>query len=112
MSPRNRVVLRIKQMRVSPIVFNQSVRVCSAAITISALAGPDGRLVLGFTWQEEISEANLVERIKGYVEGLVERLTCQQTSQNEITNTPTLLAVCLVTQRNEDEQHAEIVSTQ
>lgn len=66
------MVLRTKQMRVSPVVFNQSASLCSAAVTISALAGPDGRLVLGFTWQEGISEANLVEQIKGYVEGLVE----------------------------------------
>ncbi|KAE8396018.1 alcohol acetyltransferase [Aspergillus alliaceus] len=63
------------QYEIASMLFSQGASACSAAIKVSAVTGRDGRLVLGFTWQEGVVEGDMVEQIirvlKGEVEGLV-----------------------------------------
>ncbi|KAL4992678.1 hypothetical protein BDW68DRAFT_173066 [Aspergillus falconensis] len=56
------------------MLFSQSASACSAAIKVSAVTGPDGRLALGFTWQEGAIESGMIERVKGALRGEVQRL--------------------------------------
>ena len=59
---------------IESILFSQSASACSAAIKVSAVTGRDGRLMLGFTWQEGIVEDNMIEQIKQALKDEVERL--------------------------------------
>jgi hypothetical protein len=59
---------------IESMLFSQSSSACSAAIKVSAVTGRDGRLALGFTWQEGVIEADMIERIKRALEGEVKRL--------------------------------------
>ncbi|KAE8379873.1 hypothetical protein BDV26DRAFT_303344 [Aspergillus bertholletiae] len=63
---------------IESILFSQSASACSAAIKASAVTGRDGRLVLGFTWQEGIVEANMIERLKQGLKREVERLVLHE----------------------------------
>jgi hypothetical protein len=56
------------------MLFSQSASACSAAIKVSAVTGPDGRLDLGFTWQEGVIDSDMVERIKEFLSDEVQRL--------------------------------------
>jgi hypothetical protein len=59
---------------IESMLFSQSSSACSAAIKVSAVTGRDGRLALGFTWQEGVIEADMMERVKRALKGEVERL--------------------------------------
>ncbi|KAJ6178288.1 Alcohol acetyltransferase [Penicillium mononematosum] len=61
--------------QIQGMLFSQSSSACSAAIKISAVTGRDGRLVLGFTWQEGAVEADMIEGVKRALKGEIERLT-------------------------------------
>ncbi|KAL3440278.1 alcohol acetyltransferase [Aspergillus insuetus] len=63
------------KFEIQGMLFSQSSSACSAAIKVSAVTGRDGRLALGFTWQEGIVESELVERIKKILQAEVEALT-------------------------------------
>ncbi|CAG8908817.1 unnamed protein product [Penicillium egyptiacum] len=56
------------------MLFSQSSSACSAAIKVSAVTGPDGRLVLGFSWQEGAVEADMVEGVKRALKDEIKRL--------------------------------------
>jgi hypothetical protein len=60
--------------RIESMLFSQSASACSAAIKVSAVTGPDGRLALGFTWQEGVIDSDMVERIKEFLSDEVQRL--------------------------------------
>lgn len=49
---------------IEAMAFSQSSSACSAAIKVSAVTGRDGRLALGFTWQEGIVKPSMIESIK------------------------------------------------
>jgi len=51
-------------VRIEGMLFSQSSSACSAAIKVSAVTGRDGKLALGFTWQEGIVEDTMIEKIK------------------------------------------------
>ncbi|KAE8361082.1 hypothetical protein BDV27DRAFT_167193 [Aspergillus caelatus] len=59
---------------IESILFSQSASACSAAIKVSAVTGRDGLLALGFTWQEGIVEANMIEQIKQTLKCEVDKL--------------------------------------
>ncbi|KAL3472736.1 hypothetical protein BJX99DRAFT_210569 [Aspergillus californicus] len=59
---------------IESVLFSQSSSACSAAIKASAVTGRDGRLALGFTWQEGIVEGDMIENVKRVLKGEVERL--------------------------------------
>lgn len=67
-----------RDFEIESILFSQSSSACSAAIKVSAVTGPDGRLALGFTWQEGIVEADMVEKLKGALKSEVERLAISE----------------------------------
>lgn len=59
---------------IESMLFSQSSSACSAAIKVSAVTGRDGRLALGFTWQEGVIEADMVDRIKMALKDEMEKL--------------------------------------
>lgn len=59
---------------IESMLFSQSSSACSAAIKVSAVTGRDGRLTLGFSWQEGVIDADIIERVKRAFKGEVERL--------------------------------------
>ena len=59
---------------IESMLFSQSSSACSGAIKISAVTGPDGRLALGFTWQEGAIEAGMIEKVQSVLKGEIERL--------------------------------------
>ncbi|KXG50185.1 Alcohol acetyltransferase [Penicillium griseofulvum] len=56
------------------MLFSQSSSACSGAMKVSAVTGRDGKLALGFTWQQGAVEADMVEGIKRALKGEIERL--------------------------------------
>jgi Alcohol acetyltransferase len=52
------------KFEIESMLFSQSSSACSAAIKISAITGPDGRMALGFTWQDGIVETDMVKQIQ------------------------------------------------
>ena len=70
---------RSKDCEIESVLFSQSAGACSAAIKTSAATGRDGRLTLGFSYQEDVVEKGLVERmIEGFESILREELSHQQ----------------------------------
>jgi hypothetical protein len=59
------------------MLFSQSACACSAAIKISAVTGRDGRLVVGFTWQEGVADTEMIEGIKIALHEQVEKLAVE-----------------------------------
>jgi hypothetical protein len=59
---------------IESMLFSQSSSACSAAIKVSAVTGRDGRLALGFTWQEGAIEASMIKEVKRALKSEVERL--------------------------------------
>ncbi|KAJ6137188.1 Alcohol acetyltransferase [Penicillium samsonianum] len=59
---------------IESMLFSQSSSACSAAIKVSAVTGRDGRLALGFTWQEGAIEAGMIEEVQRALKGEVEIL--------------------------------------
>jgi NRPS condensation-like uncharacterized protein len=60
------------------MLFSQSASACSAAIKISAVTGRDGRLVVGFTWQEGVvADTEMIEGIKIALHEQVEKLAVE-----------------------------------
>jgi hypothetical protein len=59
---------------IESMLFSQSSSACSAAIKVSAVTGRDGRLALGFTWQEGAIEAGMIKEVKRALKSEVERL--------------------------------------
>ncbi|KAF5004524.1 hypothetical protein FDECE_8979 [Fusarium decemcellulare] len=54
---------------IQSVMFSQSASACSGAVKVSAASGRDGRLGLGFTWQDGIVDDELVhDLIKNVVE--------------------------------------------
>jgi hypothetical protein len=63
------------------LLFSQSAGVCSGAIKASAATGRDGRLTLGFSYQEGVVEDRMVVGvIQGFESSLQELLYNQQAS--------------------------------
>ncbi|KAJ5410651.1 Alcohol acetyltransferase [Penicillium crustosum] len=60
---------------IKSMLFSQSSSACSAAIKVSAVTGRDGRLVLGFTWQEGAIEAGMIQEVQSALNGEIGRLT-------------------------------------
>lgn len=61
---------------VESMLFSQSSSACSAAIKVSAITGQDGRLALGFTWQDGIVEIDMIKQIQRTLMSELERLEC------------------------------------
>ncbi|KAJ5357503.1 hypothetical protein N7541_004661 [Penicillium brevicompactum] len=59
---------------VGGMLFSQSSSACSAAIKISAVTGRDGRLALGFTWQEGVVDDEMIEWVQQALGSQVEEL--------------------------------------
>lgn len=59
---------------VESMLFSQSSSACSAAIKISAVTGRDGRLALGFTWQEGVVNDEMIEWLQKAFTSQVEEL--------------------------------------
>jgi hypothetical protein len=66
---------RASNFEIQGMLFSQSSSACSAAIKVSAVTGRDGRLALGFTWQEGAVEADMIEGVKRALKGDIERLS-------------------------------------
>lgn len=49
--------------RIEDVLFSQSAGACSGAIKVSAVTGRNGRLSLGFTWQEGVVDDGLIIRV-------------------------------------------------
>ncbi|KAJ5615000.1 hypothetical protein N7537_000114 [Penicillium hordei] len=60
--------------KIESMLFSQSSSACSGAIKVSAVTGPDGRLALGFTWQEGVIEAGMIEKVQSALKGEIKRL--------------------------------------
>ncbi|KAJ3519843.1 hypothetical protein NM208_g13962 [Fusarium decemcellulare] len=61
--------VKLEDGLIQSIMFSQSASTCSGAVKVSAASGRDGRLGLGFTWQDGIVDDELVhELIKNVVE--------------------------------------------
>jgi hypothetical protein len=56
------------------MLFSQSPSAFSAAIKVSVVTGPDGRLALGSTWQEGAIENGMIAQLKVAVRGEVQGL--------------------------------------
>lgn len=56
------------------MVFSRSAFVAGSAFSTGLVTGPDGCLVFGFVWQEEVVERGLIEGVVGYVKGEIERI--------------------------------------
>ncbi|KAI8676476.1 hypothetical protein NCS56_00535300 [Fusarium sp. Ph1] len=61
--------LKIEDRQIQSVMFSQSASACSGAVKVSAASGRDGRLGLGFTWQEGIVGD---EEVKKLIQGLVD----------------------------------------
>lgn len=59
---------------IESMLFSQSSSACSAAIKISAVTGRDGRLALGFTWQEGAVEDDMIDRVRQALKSQIEIL--------------------------------------
>ncbi|TPX17508.1 uncharacterized protein E0L32_003151 [Thyridium curvatum] len=53
------------------VLFSQSASACSGALKVSAVTGRDGRISIGFGWQEGIVEDELVSSVKENLEELI-----------------------------------------
>lgn len=61
--------------RMESLLFSQSSSACSGAIKISVATGRDGRLSLGFTWQEGIVEDEVARDFMRRVNELIQQIT-------------------------------------
>ena len=61
-------------VKIGRMIFTQSAGVTSAAIQICVLTGVDGCLVLGVSWQADVVEDELVEKVVDGVRVEIERL--------------------------------------
>lgn len=61
--------LKVEDRQIQSVMFSQSASACSGAVKVSAASGRDGKLGLGFTWQEGIVGDEVV---KGLIESLVD----------------------------------------
>lgn len=52
-----------EQWKMGRMVFGQSAGVMSAAVLVTVITGGDGRMTLGFAWQEEVVESEVIERL-------------------------------------------------
>jgi hypothetical protein len=66
---------RASNFEIQGMLFSQSSSACSAAIKVSAVTERDGRLALGFTWQEGAVEADMIEGVKRALQGEIGRLS-------------------------------------
>lgn len=60
--------------RIESMLFSQSSSACSAAIKISAITGPDGNIALGFSWQEEIVDDVMIQKVQKVLQYAIESL--------------------------------------
>ncbi|KAI9044895.1 Alcohol acetyltransferase [Aspergillus affinis] len=60
------------------MLFSQSASACSAAIKISAVTGRDGKLALGFTWQEGVVDGGMIKQLQRAFRAHVEELAASK----------------------------------
>lgn len=53
--------------QVGKVTFSRSAVVSGSALTVNAVTGGDGRLTLGFTWQDGVVEDSIVDQVVGGV---------------------------------------------
>jgi hypothetical protein len=72
---------QLKDYELRSLLFSQSAGECSGAIKASAATGRDGRLTLGFSYQEGVVEDRMVEGVIQKFESILqEALYNQQAS--------------------------------
>ncbi|KAM0427190.1 hypothetical protein ACHAPT_007617 [Fusarium lateritium] len=68
--------LEVEDRQIKSVMFSQSASACSGAVKVSAASGRDGRLGLGFTWQEGIVGDHVVEELIQSFVDMVQEITC------------------------------------
>lgn len=67
-----------KDYELQSILFSQSAGACSGAIKVSAATGRDGRLTLGFSYQEGVVEDGMVEGMVQAFESILQKALYNQ----------------------------------
>ncbi|KAJ4209498.1 Alcohol acetyltransferase [Fusarium falciforme] len=67
--------LKSEDRQIQSVMFSQSASACSGAIKVSAASGRDGRLGLGFTWQEGVVGDEVVKELIQSLVDLIQEIT-------------------------------------
>ncbi|KAI8720333.1 hypothetical protein NCS52_00478400 [Fusarium sp. LHS14.1] len=67
--------LKVEDHQVQSVMFSQSASACSGAVKVSAASGRDGRLGLGFTWQQGIVGDEVVKELVQSLIDLIQEIT-------------------------------------
>lgn len=67
--------LKIEDRQIQSVMFSQSASACSGAVKVSAASGRDGRLGLGFTWQQGIVGDEVVKELVQSLIDLIQEIT-------------------------------------
>lgn len=67
--------LKVEDRQIQSVMFSQSASACSGAVKVSAASGRDGRLGLGFTWQEGIVGDEVVKELVRSLVDLIQEIT-------------------------------------
>jgi NRPS condensation-like uncharacterized protein len=65
-----------KEYEIESLLFSQSAGACSGAIKVSAATGRDGRLIVGFSYQEGVVEDGMVENVIQGFESILREVLC------------------------------------
>jgi hypothetical protein len=63
-----------KDYDIEGLLFSQSAGACSAAIKVSAATGRDGRMTLGFSWQDGVVEDQMVKSVISELEKVLQEI--------------------------------------
>ncbi|KAM6518112.1 Alcohol acetyltransferase [Fusarium solani] len=67
--------LKVEDRQIQSVMFSQSASACSGAVKFSAASGRDGRLGLGFTWQEGVVGDEVVKELIQSLVDLIQEIT-------------------------------------
>lgn len=67
--------LKSEDRQIQSVMFSQSASACSGVVKVSAASGRDGRLGLGFTWQEGVVSDEVVKELVQSLVDLIQEIT-------------------------------------
>jgi hypothetical protein len=63
-----------KGYEIQGLLFSQSAGACSAAIKASAATGRDGRMTIGFSWQDDVVEDKVIDGVISELENILQEI--------------------------------------
>ena len=63
------------EYQIESLLFSQSAGACSGAIKVNCVTGRDGRLTLGFSWQEGVIEKRMLQAVVSEFRAILERIS-------------------------------------